>query len=98
MIAALHCSTSPGGTSKGVKRKSTFKIVPKHEPMLLPEASHERRWIHKQGDKEDLAADGKGWKSSAFSIVPGSTPTTTQHAPAATVVDDPGNGNNDYTP
>ncbi|PVF96377.1 hypothetical protein CPB86DRAFT_874940 [Serendipita vermifera] len=84
-IAASHRSTSPGGTSKGVKRNSTFKIVPKRESMLLPEAGHERGWIRKQGDKEDLATDGEGWKSSAFSIVPGSAPTTTHHAPAATV-------------
>ncbi|CAG8625632.1 17243_t:CDS:10, partial [Acaulospora colombiana] len=84
-IAASRRSASPSATSKGVKRNSTFKIVPKRESMLLPEVGHERGWIRKQGEKEDLAADGEGWKSTAFSIVPENTPKT-HHAPAATVV------------
>ncbi|KIM26634.1 hypothetical protein M408DRAFT_25337 [Serendipita vermifera MAFF 305830] len=89
-------STSPT-TAKGVKRNSTFKIVPKRESMILPDAGHERGWIRKQGEKDDLAQDGEGWKSSAFSIVPEHSATghhapttanpaaTSHHAPAATV-------------
>lgn len=52
-------------TGKSVKRNSTFKIVPKRESMILPDVGHERGWIRKAGEKEDLAAEGEGWKSSA---------------------------------
>jgi hypothetical protein len=65
-IATSRRSASPSAASKGVKRNSTFKIVPKRESMLLPEVGHERGWIRKTGEKDDVAAEGEGWKSSAY--------------------------------
>jgi len=77
-VAASNQST------KSAKRNSTFKIVPTRDSMLLPDAGHEKGWIRKASEKEDLATDGEGWKSSAFSIVPEDAattqPTTTSNA------------------
>ncbi len=63
-------STSPATTAKSVKRNSTFKIVPKRESMLLPEVGHERGWIRKASEKDDMATEGEGWKSSAYVTLP----------------------------
>jgi hypothetical protein len=75
---ASNRSPSPNSTTTAAKakRNSTFKIVPKRESMLLPDVGHERGWIRKQGEKEDLATQGEGWKSAAFSIVPENESTT----------------------
>ncbi|KAG8804896.1 hypothetical protein FRC17_005846, partial [Serendipita sp. 399] len=58
-----HRSASP--TSSKVKRNSTFKIVSKRESALLPEVGHERGWVRKTSEKDDLAHQGEGWKSAA---------------------------------
>jgi hypothetical protein len=59
-VAASNQST------RSAKRNSTFKIVPTRDSMLLPDAGHEKGWIRKASEKEDLATDGEGWKSSAY--------------------------------
>ncbi|KAG8824097.1 hypothetical protein FRC19_002552 [Serendipita sp. 401] len=79
-VVGSHRSPSPT-SNKGVKRNSTFKIVPKRESALLPDVGHERGWIRKTSEKDELAHEGEGWKSSAFSIVP---EHDTTHAKAAT--------------
>ena len=58
-------SASPGLSAKSAKRNSTFKIVPKRESMVLPDVGHERGWIRKQGERDEAATEGEGWKSSA---------------------------------
>lgn len=58
--------STTAASTKSVKRNSTFKIVPKRESMILPDVGHERGWIRKAGEKDDLATEGEGWKSSAY--------------------------------
>jgi len=95
-VAGTNRSETASSTSRGVKRNSTFKIVPKRESMVLPDIGHERGWVRKAGEKDDMATEGEGWKSAAFSIVPEDSTTTDQaagttaepaassHVPAAT--------------
>ncbi|EJD40905.1 hypothetical protein AURDEDRAFT_153456 [Auricularia subglabra TFB-10046 SS5] len=61
------------------KRESKFKIVPRRESMLLPDQGHESGWSRIQYEKEELAKQGDGWRSNAFSIVPksGTNPAPT---------------------
>ena len=47
------------------KRGSKFNFVPRRESLLLPEVGHEKGWINKQTEKEELAEAGEGWKSKA---------------------------------
>jgi len=47
--------------------------------MLLPDKGHQSGWSRMQFDKEEQAQHGEGWRSSAFSIAPGSK---TEAAPA----------------
>jgi hypothetical protein len=66
-------------SSTKTKRESKFKFVPGRESMLLPDKGHQSGWSRMQFDKEEQAKQGEGWRSSAFSIVPGSK---TEAAPA----------------
>ncbi|KAG8786305.1 hypothetical protein FRC16_001757 [Serendipita sp. 398] len=77
-VVGSHRSPSPT-SNKGVKRNSTFKIVPKRESALLPDVGHERGWIRKTSEKDELAHEGEGWKSSAcvFSLKREATPKLT---------------------
>lgn len=48
------------------ERNSQFRIVPKRDSMLLPDAGYKDGWIRKQGERDDAAVDGEGWKSKAY--------------------------------
>lgn len=69
-LTGTNRSASPTSTSKGVKRHSTFKIVPKRESMVLHDVGYEHGWIRKAGEKDDMATEGEGWRSSAYVSIP----------------------------
>jgi hypothetical protein len=64
-LAGTNRTESLSSTSRGVKRNSTFKIVPKRESMVLPDIGSDHGWIKKAGEKDDMATEGEGWKSAA---------------------------------
>lgn len=64
-VAASNRSTTSAG-AKASKRNSTFKIVPTRDSMVLPDVGHERGWVRKASEKDELAKEGEGWKSSAY--------------------------------
>jgi hypothetical protein len=51
------------------KRDSAFRVVPKHESMLLPDKGHKKGWIRRQAEKDAEAAEGDGWRSEAYVVV-----------------------------
>ncbi|CAE7210603.1 unnamed protein product [Rhizoctonia solani] len=51
------------------KNDSQFRIVPKRNSVLIPEAGHESGWTNKQADREAAINDGESWKSKAFTVV-----------------------------
>ncbi|KZW03262.1 hypothetical protein EXIGLDRAFT_759133 [Exidia glandulosa HHB12029] len=85
MFARKQEEAETKASSVKSKRESKFKFVPGRESMLLPDAGHENGWARKQFEKDDLAKQGEGWRSNAFSIVPNGTthPTPAKTATAA---------------
>lgn len=69
MLTARQNEATAKANAKKDKRASQFRIVPKRNSMLLPEAGHEKGWIKKQAERDEAASTGEGWKSQA-SVVP----------------------------
>jgi hypothetical protein len=59
--------------AESIKRKDAqFKLVSKRDSVLVPQG-HESGWINKISERDVTAKQGQGWKSNAFSIIPGAT-------------------------
>jgi len=70
MWSSRTSDTASKATSAKAKRNSQFRIVPKRNSMLVPDAGYEKGWTKKQEERDNAAVEGEGWKSKAFSIVP----------------------------